>query len=117
MGVCVSDAVARADVLVSGVGYSPSTLWQYRWAWSQIGVFCSDQEVSELTDEVVASFLGFVTAEHVAGRCKEWKRKLLRRAVLVLSAVAETGSYTWRVFRAADANDGLNSVFGPLQRR
>lgn len=23
----------------------------------------------------------------------------------------------WRVFRVADANDGLNSVFGPLQRR
>jgi hypothetical protein len=36
MGVCVSEAVARADVLVRGVGYAPSTLWQYRWAWSQI---------------------------------------------------------------------------------
>ena len=117
MGVCVSEAVARADVLVSGVGYSPSMLWQYRWAWSQVEDFCSDQEVTELTDEVVASFLGLVTAEHRAGRCKEWKRKLLRRAVLVLSSTATTGSYMWRVFRAADANDGLNSVFGPLQRR
>ena len=101
MGVCVSEAVARADVLVSGVGYSPSTLWQYRWAWSQVEEFCSQQEVTELTDEVVASFLGFVMAEHRAGRCKEWKRKLLRRAVLVLSETATTGSYTWTVFREA----------------
>lgn len=64
MGVCVSEAVARTDVLVSGVGYSPSTLGQYRWAWSQVEDFCSDQEVTELTEKVVVSFLGFVTAEH-----------------------------------------------------
>jgi len=117
MSVRVSEAVARVDVLVGGVGYSPSTLWQYRWAWSQFEEFCSHQEVSELTDEVVASFLEFVTAEHRAGRCKEWKRKLLRRAVLVLFAAATTGSYTWTVFRGVDANDGLNSAFGPVQRR
>ncbi|MHB2023139.1 MAG: site-specific integrase [Mycobacteriales bacterium] len=117
MGVCVSEAVARADVLVGEVGYSPSTMSQYRWAWSQVEEFCSRQGVTELTNEVVASFLGFVTAEQRAGRCKEWKRKLLRRAVLVLSAAATTGSYTWKVFRATDANDGLNSVFAPLQRR
>jgi integrase len=117
MGVCVSEAVARADVLVSGVGYSPSTLWQYRWAWSQIMEFCSQQGVTELSDEVVTSFLEFVLAEEKAGRCKKWKRKLLRRAVLVLFTSAVTGSYTWSVFRAADVNDGLNSVFGPLQCR
>ncbi|MDA8400024.1 MAG: tyrosine-type recombinase/integrase [Actinomycetota bacterium] len=117
MGVCISEAVGRADVLVSGVGYAPSTLWQYRWAWSQIEEFCSRQEVTELTDEVVASFLGFVAAEQRAGRCKEWRRKLLRRAMLVLSATATTGSYTWTVFRSTDANDDLNSVFGPVQRR
>jgi len=117
MGVCVSEAVARADVLVRGVGYAPSTLWQYRWAWSQIEEFCSRQGVTELSDEVVASFLGFVTAEQRAGRCKEWRRKLLRRAVLVLFATATTGSYTWTVFRAADVNDALSSVFGPLQCR
>ena len=117
MGVCVGEAVAQADVLVSGVGYAPSTLWQYRWAWSQIEEFCSRQGVTELTDEVVASFLGFVTAEQRAGRCKEWRRKLLRRAVLVLFVTATTGTYTWTVFRAADANDALSSVFGPLQCR
>lgn len=117
MGVCVSEAIARADVLVSGFGYSPSTLWQYRWAWSQVEEFCSEREVTEFTDEVVASFLEFVTAEHQAGRCKEWKRKLLRRAVLVLSEAATSGSYTWRVFRATDANGGLSPAFAPLQRR
>jgi integrase len=117
MGVCVSEAVARADVLVSGVGYSASTLWQYRWAWSQVEEFCSKQKIAELTDEVVVSFVEFVTAEQRAGRCKEWKRKLLRRAVLVLAEAAATGIYTWRVFRATDANDGLSSAFAPLQRR
>jgi integrase len=116
MEVSVDDLVARADGLLStGQGYSPSTLWQYRWAWSQIKEFCSREDAAGFTEEVVVSFLGFVACEHVAGRIKEWKRKLLRRAILVLVEVASTGSYTWSVFRAARPNDVLDPVFGPVQ--
>jgi integrase len=117
MGVSVSEAVAQADALVGGVGYAQSTSCQYRWAWTQFEKFCFERGVTDFTDEVVALFLEFVRAEHRAGRIKEWKRKLLRRAVLVLAEVAKTGDYTWTVFRAAHANDGLDSVFGPIQER
>src|SRR5579862_94605 len=57
------------------MGHAPSTLWQYRWAWSQIELFCSSEGGVELTDDVVASFLRFVAAEHREGRIKEWKRR------------------------------------------
>ncbi len=105
MNVCVGEAIARVDALVSEQGYSQSTLWQYRWAWSQVEEFCSQRDVTELTDEVVVSFCEFVASEHKEGRIKEWKRKLLRRAVLVLSEVTKNGSFTWTVFRAAHPND------------
>lgn len=115
MGLSVGEVIAQADAAVTGLGHAPSTLWQYRWAWSQVEMFCSRWEVAEFTDEVVASFLDSVADDHREGRIKEWKRKLLRRAVLVLSEVASTGTYAWKVFRAAPANDGLDPAFRPVQ--
>jgi integrase len=116
MSVSIEELIARADAVVSGFGYAPSTLSQYRWAWSQVKLICfQEPDVTELTNEVVASFLQFVAAEHLEGRIKEWKRKLLRKAVLVLSEVATTGTYTWSVSRAVHPNDGLDAMLRPVQ--
>jgi integrase len=117
MGVSIGKVISLADAAVSGLGHAPSTLWQYRWAWSQIERFCAREGVGELTAEVVASFLRFVAAEHREGRIKEWKRKLLRKAVLVLSEVARTGTYTWTVSRQTHPNDGLSPGFRPVQEQ
>lgn len=117
MGSSVAEVVTRADAVVSAMGHAPSTLWQYRWAWSRIEEFCTEQEVAELTEDVVVAFLQFVATQHREGRIKEWKRKLLRRAVLVLSEVATTGTFTWKLFRAAPANHSLDPVFGPVQEQ
>jgi integrase len=117
MGLPIGEVISQADAAVSGLGHAPSTLWQYRWAWSQIERFCVCEGVRELTDEVVVSFLGFVAAEQRDGRIKEWKRKLLRKAALVLSEVARTGAYTWTVSRQTNPNDGLSPVFRPVQEQ
>jgi hypothetical protein len=66
-------------------------------AWSQFESFCSHDGVAEFTDEDVASLLQFFAAEHAEGRFKDWKARLLRKAVLVLSEVASTGSYGWHL--------------------
>lgn len=115
MAVLIGEVIAQADAVVVGLGHAPSTMWQYRWAWSQIEEYCSGQGVPELSDEVVASFLTFVAAEHRAGRLKDWKRKLLRRAALVLSEVSRTGTYVWRVSPVRNRNDGLDPVLGRVQ--
>lgn len=117
MGVSVAEVVTRADAVVSGMGYTSSTLWQYRWAWARIEEFCTERNVAELTEEVVAAFLQVVADEYRDGRIKDWKRKLLRRAVLVLSEVALTGTFTWKLFQAASANEGLDPVFRPVQEQ
>lgn len=115
MSVRLDELIARADLAVAGLGHSPSTLWQYRWAWSRIGVWCCEHHAEEFTDDVTRSLLEFVTDEFEQGRIKEWKRKLLRKAVLVLSEVAATGSYAWKVSRATHPNDGLDAAFRPVQ--
>lgn len=115
MSSSVGDLIARADAVIAGLGHAPSTLWQYRWAWSQFESFCSREGTDEVTDDVVASFLGFVAVEHRQGRIKDWKRKLLRKSALVLSEVAATGSYRWRQSRQAHPNDALSVVFRPVQ--
>lgn len=117
MDVGIGEVISQADAVVSGLGHAPSTLWQYRWAWSQIEQFCAVEGVGEITDEAVASFLQFVALEHREGRIKEWKRKLLRKAVLTLSEVARTGTYAWKVSRQAHPNDGLSPVFRPVQEQ
>lgn len=117
MDASIGEVISRADAAVSGLGHAPSTLWQYRWAWSQIERFCAREGVVDLTDEVVASFLQLVASEHRAGRIKEWKRKLLRKAVLVLSEVVRTGTYSWTVSRQTHPNDGLNAAFRPVQEQ
>ncbi len=117
MSVSVGELIGQADAAIVVLGHAPSTLWQYRWAWSQFESFCSREGAGEVTDGVVVSFLQFVAAEHRQGRIKDWKRKLLRKSALVLSEVAATGSYQWRQSRRAHPDDVLNAVFRPVQEQ
>src|SRR5674476_163792 len=117
MNISIGELILQADAAISGLGHAPSTRWQYRWAWSQFELFCSERAVAALTDEVVASFLQVVAAEHRGGRMKEWKRKLLRKSTLVLVEVARTGSYRWALSRQTHPNDALEAVFRPVQEQ
>lgn len=115
MQVSVGEVIFAADSVIVGLGHSPSTLWQYRWAWSQFEVFCSREGVGELTEDVVPAFLLFMAAGQPDGQLKEWKRKLLRKSVLVLCEVAATGTYRWRTSRQSRPNDALGGVFRAVQ--
>ena len=41
MSVLLDDLIVIADAAISGQGSAPSTLMQYRWAWSQFESFCA----------------------------------------------------------------------------
>lgn len=117
MGGSVGRLIVSADAVISEFGYAESTLWQYRWAWSQFESHCCREGIVEVSDDVVASFVGLVTVEHREGRLPEWKRKLLRKAVLVLAEVAATGTYRWKVSRVAHRNDALSVVLRRVQEQ
>lgn len=115
MSVSLDDLIVKADDAITAQGSAPSTLMQYRWAWSRFKSYCSDDGEEVFTQEDAESFLRLVAAERRAGRYKAWKAKLLRRAVLVLGEVATTGSYQWHLSRRSHPNDGLDEVFRPIQ--
>lgn len=117
MNGCVDVVIGRADAVLVGLGHSPSTLWQYRWAWAEFESFCAGEGVGVVTEEIVDSFLRLVAEEYRQGRIKEWKRKLLRKAALVLAEVAATGSYRWRISRQSSPNDGLEAELRLVQQR
>ena len=117
MNASIAGLNVQADAAISGLGHAPSTHMQYRWAWSQFEKFCSREGVDEFTDDVVALYLRAVAAGHQEGQIKEWKRKLLRKSVLVLSEVARTGMYQWGLSRRIHPNDALSAAFRPVQEQ
>lgn len=117
MKVPIGELISKSDTEIVKLNHAPSTLMQYRWAWHRFEVFCSENVITELTDEALTSYLQFVATEFAEGRFKEWKYKLLRKSVLVLSEVNQTGTYQWKISRHAAANDGLNKVFRPVQEQ
>lgn len=117
MSVSLDDLIVKADAAISAQGSAPSTLMQYRWAWSRFRSFCSGDGMTVLTEDVVDRYLRFVAAEHRVGRFKAWKAKLLRKSVLVLWDVASTGSYRWHLSRPTHPNDVLDVVFRAVQER
>lgn len=117
MSISIGELIVQAEAAMGPLGHAPSTRMQYRWAWSQFARFCSRDAVDEFSEEAVAAFVEFVAAEHRDARMKQWKHKLLRKAALVLSEVARTGSYEWCLSRPAHPNDALDAVFRPVQEQ
>lgn len=116
MSVSIHEVVLRAESVMEPFGHASSTRWQYRWAWGQFEQFCTRHGYSEIADDAVAAFQRFVADECAQTRIKAWKYKLLRKAVLVLTEVAATGSYVWKVSRRIGPNDSIG-VLRPVQER
>ena len=115
MKIAIDELISKANAEVLKLNHAASTLMQYRWAWHRFAVFCSEQEVTEFTDETVAVYLQFLATELSEGRFKERKYKLLRKTTLVLSEVDRTGTYQWKISKHVGPNDGLNNVFRLVQ--
>lgn len=71
MRIPINELISKADIEIVGLNQAPSTLSQYRWAWHRFEVFCSEQGVTELTDEALATYLQFLTTQRREGRFKE----------------------------------------------
>ena len=115
MKIPIGELISKADTEVLKLDHAASTLMQYRWAWHRFTVFCSEQGITEFTDDTVATYLQFLATELASGRFKEWKYKLLRKTALVLQEVNGTGTYQWKVSKHVGSNDVLNTVFHPIQ--
>ncbi|OIH82791.1 hypothetical protein BLJ79_17705 [Arthrobacter sp. UCD-GKA] len=88
----IAELISTADTEILRLNHAPSTLMQYRWAWHRFEVFCSENGITEFTDQALASYLRFLATELAAGRFKEWKYKLLRKSTPSRSAASRGSS-------------------------
>lgn len=117
MKIPIAELISKSDTEILKLNHAASTLMQYRWAWHRFEVFGDENGITEFTDEALAAYLRFLATERDEGRFKEWKYKLLRKSVLVLSEVQNTGTYQWKLSRHSAPNDKLNPVFRPVQEQ
>jgi integrase len=117
MRIPLEELIAKASVEVGRLGHSWSTDMQYRWAWSQFARFCRGRQVADFSQEQADLFLAKVAEDHRDGLIKEWKAKLLRKAVLALCEVARTGTYRWSLARRVHPNDRLGTDLRAVQEQ
>lgn len=53
MKIPIGELISRADTEIVKLNQASSTLMQYRWAWHRFEVFCSENGITEFTDEVL----------------------------------------------------------------
>ncbi len=90
--------IYRAESEMDYLQLSSSTRWQYMQAWRELYVFLYLQKDTTFSRVKAKAFIEDANRKHQDGILHEWKRKLRRRATLVLLEVADTGSFKWKLF-------------------
>ena len=90
--------INRADSEMKYLQLSSSTRWQYMQAWRELYIFLYLREDTAFNRISCNAFIEDTNQKHHDGVLHEWKRKIRRRATLVLLEVADTGSFKWKLF-------------------
>ena len=90
--------IHRAECEMDYLQLSSSTRWQYMQAWRELYVFLYLRENTIFSRDNCNAFIEDTIRKHQAGLLHEWKRKIRRRATLVLLEVADTGTFKWKLF-------------------
>lgn len=77
------------------INHTQSTTGQYWHAWNIFKNFCEIRNNGMYSDEISIKFLEENESNFASGKIKEWKRKINRKAVLILHDIAKTGNYVW----------------------
>ena len=90
--------IRRAESEMEYLQLSASTSWQYMQAWRELYTFLYlHGDTAFIRDQCIA-FIEDAGQKNRDGLIHEWKRKIRRRAALVLIEVADTGHFKWKLF-------------------
>ena len=92
--------VYKAEREMDYLQLSSSTRWQYMQAWRELYIFLYLREDTIFCRINCNAFIEDANQKHQAGILQAWKRKIRRRATLVLLEVAETGRFEWKLFHS-----------------
>ena len=90
--------INRAESEMNYLQLSSSTRWQYMQAWRELYVFLYLRNSTAFSRISCNAFIEDANQKHQDGILHEWKRKIRRRATLILLEVADTGSFKWKLF-------------------
>lgn len=90
--------IHRAESEMNYLQLSSSTRWQYMQAWRELYIFLYLRNCTAFSRISCNAFIEDANQNHQDGILHEWKRKIRRRATLVLLEVADSGSFRWKLF-------------------
>ena len=90
--------IRRAEQEMKYLQLSSSTSWQYMQAWREMYTFLYLQGDTMFARGMCIDFIEDANKKYLEGVLHEWKRKIRRRAALVLIEVADTGHFKWKMF-------------------
>ena len=90
--------IHRAESEMDYLQLSYSTRWQYMQAWRELYIFLYLREDTTFSRDNCNAFIEDTIRKHQFGLLHGWKRKIRRRATLVLLEVADTGNFKWKLF-------------------
>jgi hypothetical protein len=111
--VLITQLVQQANEAIKPIHYSASTVYQYNLAWNRLAQFFSDNGTIHYSEELANRFVEESKCELVND--KEWRYKLYRLSVCILTEVYETGAYKWR-FHSKDPNRSLKMELQKIHR-
>ena len=85
--------IRRAEQEMQYLQLSSSTSWQYMQAWRELYTFLYLRDDTWFARNKCISFIEDANQKSRDGLLHEWKRKIRRRAALVLIEVADTGRF------------------------
>ena len=90
--------IRRAEQEMQYLQLSCSTNWQYMQAWRELYTFLYLRGDTMFARNQCIDFIEDANQKNRDGLLHEWKRKIRRRAALVLIEVADTGRFKWKLF-------------------
>ncbi|NLC26215.1 MAG: hypothetical protein GX777_06310 [Fastidiosipila sp.] len=90
--------IRRAESEMKYLNLSASTCWQYMQAWRELYVFLYLHGNTAFSRDNCHAFIEESAHKKEEGSLHEWKRKIRRRATLILIEVADTGCFKWKLF-------------------
>lgn len=90
--------IRKAEQEMKYLQLSFSTYWQYMQAWRELYISLYLRGDTMFARNKCISFIEDTNQKSRDGLLHEWKRKIRRRAALVLIEVADTGRFKWKLF-------------------
>lgn len=108
--------IAKTRDSVTPLGHSPSTLWQYEYGWRHFRAYAMGRGEVAFSTVLAAEYLQELRLQYEDGSLKEWRFKLARKTVSLLTQQWETGEVWWTHLPAWGRDDPPphhDAILGP----